>query len=196
MTLPDRSPLRAVPGTLVVAVLTVLGGAWSLAGTAAAYVPALLVPSAIGLPLALPAVRISPLGGSTVGFWLVDLLAALVLLTIVALRLSRPVVRPSRAFRTGVGAVVLGLLAANLLRAVHLSLVTPAGLGSYVAVVLGSALVALLWGLLIGVLVGLVNVLVHVVATGGVGTRRAPVQVRSADAGVPANDPGRTGSLG
>lgn len=117
----------------------------------------MLVPSAVGLPFALPALRLAPLGAGTAEFWLVDLAAAAVMLTVVATRLSRPVAGRRRAFRAGVGATVLGLLAANLLRSLHLSVVTHVGLGGYVVVVLGGAVVALVWGALAGLVVGLVH---------------------------------------
>ena len=155
----NRALRRAVPATLTAAAFSVLAGAWSLTGTAAAYVPAILLPSAIGLPFALPALRLTPLGSTTIGFWLVDLATALLMLAIIATRLSRPTTSRARAFRAGVVAVVLGLLAANLLRSVHLSVVTHVGLGGYVVVVLGGAFVALLWGVLFGLVVGLVHAL-------------------------------------
>ena len=72
---PRRSPLPAV---VTAGAITVLAGIWSITGTAVTFVPTLLVPSALGLPFAVPALRLWPLSQTTVGYWLTDVVAALV----------------------------------------------------------------------------------------------------------------------
>ncbi len=165
---------------MTAAVLCVLAGIWSLTGSAATYFPALVAPSAIGLPFAVPALRLDPLGGTTVGFWLVDLVAALLMLAVIASRLSRPTAGRSAAFRQGMVATILGLLMANLLRSVHLSVVTHVGLGGYTVVVLGGMVLALLWGVLIGLFVGLAH---------AVNAREAGACTDRVNAGVPSTIP-------
>ncbi|MFD4291961.1 hypothetical protein ACFWPA_04650 [Rhodococcus sp. NPDC058505] len=153
----EASPRRAVPATLTAAVLTVVAGIWTITGTVVTYVPTLLVPSALGLPFAVPALRAWPLGRTTPGSWLVDVLAALVLIAVVAVRLARPARSRARAFGAGVGATVVGMLAANLIRVVYTSFVVHAGPGTYALMVLGGALVAVLWGAAAGLAVGAVH---------------------------------------
>ncbi|GAA4477447.1 hypothetical protein GCM10023094_19720 [Rhodococcus olei] len=153
----DPVPSRPLPAAATALAVTVLAGVWPLTGTVMTYVPALLVPSAIGLPFAVPALRPWPLGRTTTGHWLVDLLAALVLIAVVAVRLTRPVAGPWRAFAAGVGATVVGMVAANLIRSVYLSFVEHAGLGTYLFALLGGAALAVIWGTAAGILVGAVH---------------------------------------
>lgn len=179
---------RALPATATAAALTVVAGIWPLTGTVVTHLPTLLVPSALGLPFAVPALRLWPLGQTTVGYWLMDVLAALVLIAVVAVRLSRPSASRTRALAAGLGASVLGMLAANLIRTVYLSFVVHAGLGTYLFELLGGALVALGWGLLAGLVVGAVH------AAAGV---RTPSPARTREFGsqqvcAPANTPADT----
>ncbi|NLE82370.1 MAG: hypothetical protein GX610_22895 [Rhodococcus sp.] len=147
---------------LAVATLTAISaafGAWSLAGTILTELPELNVPSAIGLPLGLPALRPSPLGETTTTGWLVESAAALVMITVAWTRLTNSARRhpsggPGRAFWAGLGATVVGALAGNLVTVVYMSFVVHSGPAAYVTSLIGGALVSLIWGVVVGVVVG------------------------------------------
>lgn len=149
-------------GTVTVAVISALFGTWTLTGTALTYLPALLVPSALGLPFGVPPLRLTPLGETTTGSWAVDVIAALVMIAVVWMRLvssSRlhPAGGVARAFWAGLGATVIGVVAGNLVRIVYLSFVLHEGPGAYLASLVGGALVSVLWGAVVGVAVGVAH---------------------------------------
>lgn len=149
--------------------ISVLFGTWTLTGTALTYLPALLVPSALGLPFGVPPLRLTPLGETTTGSWAVDVIAALVMIAVVWMRLVdsarlHPTGGVARAFWAGLGATVIGAVAGNLVRVVYLSFVLHEGPGSYLASLLGGAVVAAAWGAVVGAVVGAVQALARKVA--------------------------------
>ena len=134
-------------------------------------VPELLVPSAIGLPFGIPALRLFPLGETTTTNWLVDCAAALVMLAVVWMRLTDSARRNpdggvGRAFWAGLGATVIGVLAGNLIRTVYLSFVLQEGPGAYLASLVGGALVSAVWGAIVGLFVGAVHALARRISRG------------------------------
>ncbi|MFC7448630.1 hypothetical protein [Rhodococcus daqingensis] len=152
----SRAPWTAVA---TLAVISVLSGVWSITGAILTELPELLVPSAIGLPFGIPALRLFPLGETTTTNWLVDCAAALVMIAVAWMRLVNSARRhpgggAGRAFWAGLGATVIGVLAGNLIRTVYLSFVLQEGPGAYVASLVGGALVSLIWGTIVGLLVG------------------------------------------
>ncbi|SEL86554.1 hypothetical protein [Rhodococcus maanshanensis] len=152
------------PAVAALAVISVLFGVWSITGAVLTRLPELLVPSAIGLPFGIPALRLFPLGETTITNWLVDCAAALVMLAVVWMRLVNSARRHpgggvGRAFSAGLGATVIGVLAGNLIRTVYLSFVLQEGPGAYLASLVGGALVSVLWGAIVGLFVGAANAL-------------------------------------
>ncbi|MFC9786217.1 hypothetical protein [Rhodococcus sp. NPDC127528] len=161
-------PADLRPGLATLAAVSVLAGFWPVTGWILTFAPALLVPSALGLPFALPALRPFPLGATTTASWLVDLVAAFVMLAVTGMRLvdsssRHPHGGPGRAFLAGWGATVLGVLAGNLIRIVYLSFVVHAGSGAYLLSLAGGALVSLLWGGVAGLAVGAAQTISSVV---------------------------------
>ncbi|WP_051637622.1 hypothetical protein [Rhodococcus sp. UNC363MFTsu5.1] len=159
------------PGVAALAVISVLFGLWSITGAVLTRFPELLVPSAIGLPFGIPALRLFPLGETTTINWLVDCAAALVMLAVVWMRLVNSARRHpgggvGRAFSAGLGATVIGVLAGNLIRTVYLSFVLQEGPGAYLASLVGGALVSVLWGAIVGLFVGAANALARRITRG------------------------------
>ncbi|MFE3293203.1 hypothetical protein [Rhodococcus sp. NPDC059234] len=152
-------PADLRPGLATLTAVSVLAGFWPVTGWILTFAPSLLVPSALGLPFALPALRLFPLGATTTASWLVELGAAFVMLAVTGMRLVNSSSRhpdggPARAFLAGWAATVVGALAGNLVRIVYLSFVVHAGSGAYLLSLVGGALVSLLWGGIAGLAVG------------------------------------------
>ncbi|MFD4179554.1 hypothetical protein [Rhodococcus sp. NPDC058514] len=173
------------PGVVTLAAISALCGAWSITGAVLTQLPELLVPSAIGLPFAIPTLRLSPLGETTTAYWLVDCAAALVMIAVVWMRLVNSARRhpgggAGRAFAAGLGATVIGVLVGNLIRTVYLSFVLQEGPGAYLASLLGGALMSLLWGAIVGLFVGAAQAIARAAAD------RRPAKESSN--GVPAVD--------
>ncbi|AQA25986.1 putative membrane protein [Rhodococcus sp. MTM3W5.2] len=159
------------PAVATLAAISVLFGVWSITGAVLTRVPELLVPSAIGLPFGIPALRLFPLGETTTTNWLVDCAAALVMLAVVWMRLTDSARRHpgggvGRAFWAGLGATVIGVLAGNLIRTVYLSFVLQEGPGAYLASLVGGALVSVLWGAIVGLFVGAAHALARRISQG------------------------------
>ncbi|WFR71918.1 hypothetical protein P9209_25225 [Prescottella defluvii] len=151
-----RIPAGPWPAAVTVLLASMLFGIWSLAGRILTFNPELLVPSAIGLPFGIPALRISPLGDTTWSFWFIDVVSALAMVAVVWAQLVRS---PRRPFLAGLLATILGVMVGNLVRIVFLSFETHQGLGTYALAVLLGMIVSALWGAAVGLVVGLVHML-------------------------------------
>ncbi|MCX5385299.1 hypothetical protein [Streptomyces sp. NBC_00083] len=154
MRLPRTEPaVVAVTGACLL--LALLLGVTPVLTALTAHAGWILVPSALGAPLALPPLRAVPLGGLTLLQLLCEDFAVAVLLTVAGLRMRRHVrLRPAagRARRALAGwtALVAGGAASGLWRGLVTARVADAGVGGWVVygvvgVVLGAA-----WGLLLG----------------------------------------------
>lgn len=157
---PDgRHRLRpALIGTAVAGALCVLVGSWTLVGQFLGRVAMVLAPTTLGVPLAWPPLRLTPLGHTSWTSWAIDTVAVVVLLVVVFLRLR--VVRGAshgRAFLTGLWAGVLAVVAANLVRHIAWSFLTDQDLASYAVLLALTLLLSAVWGLAMGAALGLVH---------------------------------------
>lgn len=146
---------------LALLVLAIAAGIWPLTGLASTWVPALLVPAAVGLPYLLPPVRLLPLGDTTALLWIVDLAGAATMLLAAALWARaawRRHPQPGlwRAFGRGLWITVVAVVLGNVVRSVAQSFVMHSGIDVYLIQLLGGILVSALTGVLLGVLVGIV----------------------------------------
>lgn len=151
----------ALSAAAALAAISILLGFWPLTGLWLASLPELLVPSAIGLPFALPPLRLFPLGETTRLYWAFDVLAACTMIGIVFLSLNsttkrRPQSRRWRAFLAGVGATVAGASVGNIIRIVFLSFASHHNLATYVAAVVATVVITSIWAVIAGILVGAV----------------------------------------
>lgn len=140
------------PATATLVLTSILFGAWSITGRILTFNPELLIPSAIGLPFGIPPLRLFPLGDTTWTFWVVDVVAALVMVAVAWTQLAGSRRRP---FLAGLLAAVLGVAVGNLIRIVFLSFETHQGPGTYALAVLLGTVVSVLWGAVVGLFVGL-----------------------------------------
>lgn len=146
---------------------------------AAAHAAWLTLPTALGVPFAVPRLSLVPFGerpGTTV---VVELLAAVVLAVIVVAWTARalqcrPDAGPLWSLASGWWAFTAGLAAANVPR-----VLVPAwemGLGplGWYGMLLGGLLAALLWGLLLGWACGLARLLLRPAESSTWGASRSP----------------------
>lgn len=144
------------PATATLVIVSALFGTWSLTGRVVTFTPELLIPSAIGVPFGIPPLGLFPLGGTTWTFWLVDVVAALVMIAIAWTRLSGDAKRP---FLAALAATILAVVVGNLVRIVYVSVETHQSLGAYALTLLLGLAVAALWGLAVGLPVAVVQAL-------------------------------------
>ncbi|OYD71887.1 hypothetical protein [Rhodococcus sp. OK302] len=154
--------LPAVSAAATVAAISALLGFWPLTGRWLTSMPEALVPSAIGLPFAVPPLRLFPLGETTWLYWAVDVLAAFVMIGIVLLYLNswanrHPQSGRARAFLAGITATVAGAVIGNVIRIVFLSFDSHHNLATYIVAVTATILVTLIWGAILGILTGVVH---------------------------------------
>lgn len=144
-SLPNMSLVRnSLP--VIVAFVIVLG--LGLFGAALlTRVGYLAVPSAIGMPYALPGLRVVPLGETT---WLLTLTD-----TLLALALVGAVASTRGGFWRTWGAFLVATVVVTLLRAALLAQVAQAGLGGYLGALGGALVMGLIWGIALGWLAGL-----------------------------------------
>ncbi|WP_327086965.1 hypothetical protein OIE66_32245 [Nonomuraea sp. NBC_01738] len=131
--------------TIVTLVMVVAFGLFG--GLLLTRVGYLAVPAAVGLPDAVPGLRVTTVGETTWDTLLTDIVAALVLVAVVA--------STKRGFWATWGSFVLGMLLADLLRAAHTAFVAGEGLTGYLGYLAGGLAAGLLWGILLGWLPGL-----------------------------------------
>ncbi|NUO97372.1 MAG: hypothetical protein HOV96_23210 [Nonomuraea sp.] len=130
----------------IVAFVIVLG--FGLFGAAlVTRVGYLAVPSAVGMPYALPGLRAVPLGETT---WLLTLAD-----TLLALGLVGAVAFARGGFWRTWGAFLAAAVVVTLLRAALLAQVAQAGLGAYLGFLAGALVMGLIWGIALGWLTGL-----------------------------------------
>ncbi|WP_437583911.1 hypothetical protein ACSAGD_01285 [Paramicrobacterium sp. CJ85] len=159
-TRPDAGRRVTIAVLAVLLVAAIVAGTWNISGRAATWFPGFVVPEAAGLPSPLPALRIAPLGRTTWLLWAIDLIAVPVMLGFAWLQLRAAARRhpsPShrRAFGRGVVAVIVGLVAANVVRSVFLSFVTHAGIAMFAGLLVASIVVSAFAGVLLGLVAGL-----------------------------------------
>ncbi|GAA1509997.1 hypothetical protein BJ978_001179 [Agromyces terreus] len=160
-----------VSWAVVVALLvcSILVGLEPLISPLTAYAPVLAVPAAAGLPALIPPLRLTPLGGSTWGFWAADVAGVLVMLAaaFVLLRAGdrrRPNPSILRAFGRGVGVTVLAVIAGNLVRGVFSSFAVHMDFGTYLGTTAANIAVSALFGAAVGLIVGVAAAVVAAVA--------------------------------
>ena len=133
-----------------------------------AWAPWVVVPSALGAPFGLPALRVMPLGDLTWASTVVDSVAALLLLATVYGRLSRrhPDTAPGRLFFTGWGTLVAAAALAGMVRGAYIGGVTPTGLVAAFGYAGAGLVLGVVWGALLGWVVGAMAVLGRLVSRG------------------------------
>jgi aryl-phospho-beta-D-glucosidase BglC (GH1 family) len=164
-----RVDVPALAGLLGATGLVALFSVPVLAEQITAWAPWVMVPSALGAPFGLPALRLVPLGDLTWATTVVDTVAALLLLATVYGRLARrrPAVGPGRVFFHGWGALVAAAALAGMVRGAYIGGVTPTGLvAGLTYAALGLALGAV-WGALLGWVVGALASLARLASRGG-----------------------------
>lgn len=154
----DRPVSAAV--ALVVLVMTVLFGSGWFATWLSGLSGFTVVPAAVGVPAALPGLRLWPLGATTWIFTIVDSIAAVVLVVTATAWVHGTVRRHRdagtvRLLVSGWIAMVGALAAANLCRVVAASFAQDASPGAYAGYLLTGALLAVAWGLATGWLPGI-----------------------------------------
>lgn len=157
---------RATPTVAIsLTVLAIVAGIWFVTGVATTWFPALAVPAAAGLPELIPPLRIVPLGRTTWAFWAVDTAAVTAMIVIAwlhtrAAHAKRPIASHARVFGRALVATVWGVVAANVLRGVFLSIVTHADLGTFAGLLAANLLVSAITGALLGLVVGSVTAVI------------------------------------
>lgn len=160
--LSEQERDRVTPTVAISLVIaSILAGVWVVTGTAITWFPALAVPAAVGLPDLIPALRMTPLGGTTWLFWVVDIVTALVMVAVAVLHTRaaharHPSASRGRVFGRALLATVWGVLAGNILRGVFLSVVTHAGFGMFLGLLGANVLVSAVTGAVLGVVIGAV----------------------------------------
>jgi hypothetical protein len=139
-SLPNMSLVRNSLPAIVTFVIVLGFGLFG--GALVTRVGYLAVPSAVGLPYALPGLRVVPVGETTWLWALTDGLLALALVAVVA--------SARGGFWRVWGAFLAGALLTDLLRAAVLAQVAGAGLGAYLAYLAGGLLTGLIWGIVLG----------------------------------------------
>ena len=155
----------SLPALITLAAISLLLGIGPIIITLTTVVPLLALPAAAGLPFLIPALHLWPLGASTWGFWVVDVIAAIVMLVIVAMRLvnsqrRHPNQGRVRRFFSAWSAVILGVVVGNLVRGVFASFVVNADLATYGGYLLANIIVSALFGTVVGLLPAIVAALV------------------------------------
>ncbi|ADD40378.1 hypothetical protein [Stackebrandtia nassauensis] len=122
------------------------------------------VPSALGIPAALPALRLWPLGTTTWWQTITETLAAAFLVAMVALwvsgtRTRHPDAGAARLFLSGWLGTIVAAMSANAIRAVVASFDTRDSIGVYTGHALAALAFGLLWGLVTGWLIAIAAVL-------------------------------------
>lgn len=146
--------VRSLGAPIVVLLASVAIGSWTLVGQFLAYGAYALAPTTLGVPFAIPGLRLTPLGGTTWGFWAAETGSALLMVGLVLLAVRQ---RSRRPFRQVLRAVILAVVVANLVRLAFVSFITHADVPT---VLVGAGLTALLsvvWALPLGLLAGLVD---------------------------------------
>ena len=127
-------------------------------------VPYSVLPSAVGTTSFVPPLRLTPLGNGATDYWLIDVIGVAVLFVTVLIHLShstRTYPNPTRAqsFRSAFTATFLGLIAANISRAILMSVLTDSSLGAYTGFLFGTILVSIFAGISLGLITGFVSAL-------------------------------------
>jgi endoglycosylceramidase len=151
-----RLDLPALLGTLAAAGLVAVFSIRTLAEQITAWVPATVVPSALGAPFGLPAFRVVPLGDITVATTAVDSVAALLLIVTVYGRLTRRPTHagPGRTFFTGWAVLIAAAALAGIVRGSYIGGVTPTGWVGALGYAAAGLVVGAVWGALLGWVVG------------------------------------------
>lgn len=170
-----RLDLPALLGALVAVGLVAVFSIRTLAEQITAWVPATVVPSALGAPFGLPAFRVVPLGDLTWATTIVDSLAALLLIVTVYGRLiRRPTdAGPGRTFMTGWAALIAATAIAGIVRGAYIGGVTPTGWVGALGYGTAGLVIGALWGAILGWSVGVLA------ALGRLMVRREPPGERS-----------------
>lgn len=152
------------PALIALTLLSVVAGFRVVIEPLTTIVPVLALPSAAGLPFAIPTLRLWPLGDTTWLFWIVETVAAIVMIVVAAMRISNsrgrhPNGGRGRAFVGAMWATAVGVIVANTVRVVFLSFVTQSSLGAYVGYLLTDVVVSAVFGMIVGLLVGAVAAL-------------------------------------
>ncbi|MET8683800.1 hypothetical protein ABZV77_06250 [Streptomyces sp. NPDC004732] len=118
-----------------------------------------VVPSALGVPFALPGLRATPLGATDWPWQLCENFAALLLIAAAAARIRRHLrVRPAagrvRRLLAGWTALIAGAAVAGVWRGMVAARMVEAGLWGWLLLPLTGALFGALWGVLLGWLPG------------------------------------------
>ncbi|MEU6821689.1 hypothetical protein ABZ921_13745 [Streptomyces atriruber] len=118
-----------------------------------------VVPSALGVPLALPGLRATPLGATDWAWQLCEDFAALLLVAVAAARMRRHLrVRPDagrgRRLLAGWTALIAGTAVAGVWRGMVAARMVESGLWGWLLLPLTGALFGALWGLALGWLPG------------------------------------------
>jgi len=151
-----RVDVPALAGLVAASGLVALFSVPVLTEQITAWAPWVVVPSALGAPFGLPALRLMPLGDLTWASTLLDTLAALLLLVTVYGRLARrpPGTGAGGLFFGGWGALVAAAALAGMLRGAYIGGVTPTGLVAALGYAGAGLVVGAGWGALLGWVVG------------------------------------------
>lgn len=160
----DSWPARAA--TAAALALTLLfGNGWFVTGLTTT-VGELAIPGAIGLPSALPGLRLWPLGETHWWHTASETIAAIGFIAVVGWWMfrSRPSSGPARLLLTGWSAALVAIICADLWRVVSQSFTQDLGLGGYLGYLLAAVIYGTLWGILTGWLVGAAAVITDRIA--------------------------------
>ncbi|TXJ07988.1 MAG: hypothetical protein E6Q27_00300 [Aeromicrobium sp.] len=146
----------------LLAIVTISGLGAVVVGARTA-VPYLVLPSAVGTTSFIPPLRLTPLGRGALDYWLIDIIGVAVLFVAALLHLShsaRTHPNPTRAqaFRSAFTATFFALIAANVSRALLMSVLTDSSLGAYAGLMVGTILISILTGIALGFATGTVAV--------------------------------------
>jgi endoglycosylceramidase len=170
-----RVDVPALAGLIGAAGIVALFSVPALTEPITAFAPWVVVPSALGAPFGLPALRVMPLGDLTWATTVVDSVAALLLLATVYGRLARrrPDAGPGAAFFAGWRALIAAAALAGMVRGAYIGGVTPTGLVAALGYSGGGLVVGAVWGALLGWAVGALAALGRLVTRHGDTAERA-----------------------
>lgn len=161
-----RSPRRfdqargpQVVGTAVLAILTLFLGLRTVKLYLISVVPILALASGIRTPMLPPSLGLPVADGVSVSYWIVESVTAIVFVAgyWYWTHFARTRVHGrAAAFRRGWAGVVCALIAAHIVRATLLSLLSGEGLVSYALMLGGGITTALIVGLVLGLVIGAV----------------------------------------
>ncbi len=144
----------------LLAIVTISGLGAVVVGARTA-VPYLVLPSAVGTTSFIPPLRLIPLGRGALDYWLIDVIGVAVLFVVALLHLShsaRKYPHPTRArsFRVAFTATFFALIAANVSRALLMSVLTDSSLGAYAGFMVGTIVISIVAGFGLGFITGTV----------------------------------------